>query len=94
MKEAVAKSAAKAAGQGPSVEDLAEPKAVFKSVRPMHLGGRRLEPGPWSRGSCLERRPLTALAELFDTVGQNAGSSNPPSLSITAGSVAPLQAEA
>jgi lysyl-tRNA synthetase class 2 len=72
MKEAVGKFWPEAAGKGPSEEDLAEPKAVFKWVEAFNgwAGG----------GSCPGYEPLalpegtapgTALAELFEHVAES-----------------------
>jgi lysyl-tRNA synthetase class 2 len=72
MKEAVAKFWPEAVGQGPSVEDLAEPKAVFKWVEAYDAcaavgSNPAMEPLGLAPGTA----PGTALAELFEHVAEH-----------------------
>jgi len=71
MKEAIGKFWPEGAGKGPSLEDLAEPKAVFKWVEAFNrwAGG---DPGPGYEPLALAEgtAPGTALAELFEHVAE------------------------
>ena len=72
MKEALAKYWPEAAGKGPSVEDLAEPKAIFKWVETFDAwvrsgASQRYEPLALSGGAA----PGAALAELFEHVAEH-----------------------
>jgi lysyl-tRNA synthetase, class II len=72
MKEAVAKYWPAAAGRGPSLEDLAEPKAIFKWVEDFNRwAGSDSHPGYEPLELPASTAPGTALADLFEHVAES-----------------------
>jgi len=72
MKEALAKFWPAAAGRGPSLEDLAEPKAIFKWVEDFNRwAGSDSHPGYEPLELPASTAPGTALADLFEHVAES-----------------------
>jgi lysyl-tRNA synthetase class 2 len=70
MKEAIVKFWPTAAGSGPTLGDLAEPEAIFRSVAAYNVWAKQpesgVEPLPRQEG----KAPGLALAELFEAVAE------------------------
>ena len=72
MKEALAKYWPEAAGKGPTLEDLAEPKAIFKWVEDFNRwAGSDTRPGYEPLELPASTAPGTALADLFEHVAES-----------------------
>jgi lysyl-tRNA synthetase class 2 len=72
MKEALAKFWPAAAGRGPSLEDLAEPKAIFQWVEDFNRwAGSDSHPGYEPLELPASTAPGTALADLFEHVAES-----------------------
>jgi lysyl-tRNA synthetase class 2 len=72
MKEALTKYWPEAAGKGPTLEDLAEPKAIFKWVEDFNRwAGSDSRPGYEPLELPASTAPGTALADLFEHVAES-----------------------